>query len=81
MTAETVRRVVMHILADIKRDPSLPGRLAPTTDLLSEVGLDSLELTEFILRIEDELEIEMDLEQFDVQQLRSLDRLVRFVAP
>lgn len=81
MTSEEMRRTVGRILADVKRDPALPDRLVLTTDLLNEVGLDSLELTEFILRVEDELEIEMDLERFDMQELSSFGRFLQFLAP
>jgi Phosphopantetheine attachment site len=48
-----VREVVANALAQVKRDATLPARLHDTTDLRTEVGLDSIELTELMLQLED----------------------------
>ncbi len=76
---KAVRDAIGRVLADIKRNTEVAARLTESSDLVAEVGLDSLELTELVLRLEDELAIEMDLSQFDWDSLRSLDRFVDFV--
>ena len=68
---------VARVLAEIKHDPSLAARVDASTDLLRDVGLDSLELTEFMLRLEEELGVELDLEHFDLRDLRRAQDLVR----
>lgn len=72
--------VIAQILAEVKRDPSLAARIAPSTNLLEEVGLDSLELTDLVLRLEDTLGLTVDYERFDLQHLRSLAAFAEFLA-
>lgn len=69
---------VARVLGEIKGDPSLAARVTGSTDLLREVGLDSLELTELMLRLEDEFGVELDLEHFDLRHLRCTQDLVQF---
>jgi acyl carrier protein len=76
---DIVRKTIARILTDIKGDSFVAGSISAETDLLAEVGLDSLELTELILRLEDELDIEMNLTDFNWESLRNLDRFVNLV--
>jgi acyl carrier protein len=81
MTANgELERGIAQVLAEVKRDPSLATRIAPSTNLLEEVGLDSLELTEFVLRLEDTLGVTVDYERFNLQHLRSLAVFAEFLA-
>ena len=77
--AAEVRETIARLLLEIKGNSFELTTIRADTDLLTEVGLDSLELTELILRLEDELEIEMDLNQFDWSSLRNLNIFVCFV--
>lgn len=77
---DELQRVIARILAEVKRDPSLAERIAPSTNLLEEVGLDSLELTDFVLRLEDALDLTVDYERFDLQHLRSLATFAEFLS-
>jgi acyl carrier protein len=77
---DELQRVIARILAEVKRDPSLAERIAPSTNLLEEVGLDSLELTDFVLRLEDRLGVTVDYERFDLRHLRSLAAFAEFLA-
>jgi acyl carrier protein len=72
-------RVVARILAEIKRDPSLEERITPATNLVEEIGLDSLELTELVLRIEDAAGVMIDYERFDLRHLQSLRGFAEFL--
>lgn len=69
-----------RILSEIKKDPTLASRVSEATDLIRDVGLDSLELTELMLRLEDELGVELDLEEFDLRYLRRAQELVQFLS-
>ena len=75
-----LERVIAQVLAEVKRDPSLATRITPGTNLLEEVGIDSLELTEFVLRLEDTLGLTVDYERFDLRHLRSLAVFAEFLA-
>lgn len=77
---EELERVIAQVLAEVKRDPSLAARIEPGTNLLEEVGIDSLELTDLVLRLEDTLGLTMDYERFNLQHLRSLETFAEFLA-
>jgi acyl carrier protein len=74
-----LERLVARILAEIKRDPSLEERITPATNLVEEIGLDSLELTELVLRIEDAAGVMIDYERFDLRHLQSLRGFAEFL--
>lgn len=77
---EELQRVIARILAEVKRDPALAARITSGTNLLEEVGLDSLELTDLVLRLEETLGLTMDYERFDLQHLRSLQSFAEFLS-
>jgi len=74
-TVEEIKRIA----AKIKADPSLAARLSDTADLVDEVGLDSLEMLQFMLEIEASLAIEVDFERLSYDHLESLTDLASFL--
>jgi acyl carrier protein len=76
----TLRVVVGKALAQVKRDAALPARLRDDTDLLAEVGLDSLELTELMLQLEDALATELDLGALERHHLQRLSRFEDYLS-
>lgn len=75
-----LREVVANALAQVKRDATLPARLHDNTDLLAEVGLDSIELTELMLQLEDDLSIELELGALEREHLQQLSRFEVFLS-
>lgn len=71
---------IIAIISEIKGDASLAATLNERSDLMVDAGLDSLQLINFILRIEDEFGVEIDFESFDLEHLRSVDRFVQFIS-
>jgi acyl carrier protein len=71
---------VIAILAEIKDDESLKQKLNGESDLLNDAVLDSLQLINFILQIEDEFDVEVDFETFDLEHLGSVNRFVDFIS-
>jgi acyl carrier protein len=49
------------------------------TDIINEVGLDSLGMVAFLLQLEEELEIEIDITRLEVSHLSSIDNLCAFI--
>lgn len=70
---------VISIISEIKNEPDLTGTLTGASDVLNDAGLDSLQLINFILRVEDEFEIEIDFDQFDMEHLESIDTFCNFI--
>jgi acyl carrier protein len=67
------------VITQVKRAET-PLALQPQTDLLHEVGFDSLEITELIFSIEDKLRVTFNYERFREEHLKSFDALCRFIA-
>jgi acyl carrier protein len=73
---QTIKRVV----AKVKSDPGLCERLADTADLIDDVGLDSLDMLQFMLEIEASLGVQIDFDRLEFAYLRSIRTLADFLA-
>ncbi|WP_379128717.1 acyl carrier protein [Paenibacillus sp. sgz500958] len=69
----------MRILSEIKNNPELLLTATETTDIVNDVGLDSLQMINFILRIEDEFEIEFDFDHFAYEDFKSIGDFMGFI--
>jgi acyl carrier protein len=70
---------IKAILGKLKRDESLPNQLSDDADLIDEVGLDSLEMLQFMLEAEDRLGLQIDFEALEFDYLRSIRLLAAFL--
>ena len=70
--------VLKDVLADLHGDPDLKN-LSDNASVLSDVGLDSLELLQFILEVEASLAVEVDFERLSYEDLESLTDLASFL--
>jgi len=70
---------IKRILAKIKSEPGLSAGLADTADLVEEVGLDSLEMLQFMLEVEASLSVQIDFDKLEYSTLRSIDALAAFL--
>lgn len=75
-----MRDRIIKLIAQVKDDAALANRLDGSSDLVNELNLDSLELINLVLLIEDEFEVEVDFNSFQVDHLSSLDRFADYVA-
>ncbi len=66
------------VLADLRGDPELKN-LPDNASVLGDVGLDSLELLQFMLEAEARLAVEVDFERLSFEQLESLTDLASFL--
>lgn len=71
--------VVKAIVARVKRDESLAARLADDADLVDGARLDSLELLQFMLEVEEELGIAIDFDRLEFADLHSIRRLAELL--
>jgi acyl carrier protein len=76
----TLIEKVIQILAEVKNDPALVEKSGENTDIINEIGLDSLQMINFALRVEDEFGIVIDFEAFDFDLLLSLKSFCDFLA-
>ncbi|MHA6532119.1 acyl carrier protein [Paenibacillus sp. BAC0078] len=75
-----MQQKIIKIIAEIKEEPRLLHTLNGASDLTMDAALDSLQIINFILRIEDEFDIEVDFDTFDLEHLKSVDRFTEYVA-
>jgi acyl carrier protein len=62
------------ILEKVKGVPGLSQQLSDSADIIEDVGLDSLEMMEFMLEVETQLSLEIDFEKLDFSYLRSIKK-------
>ncbi|GHH76880.1 hypothetical protein GCM10018793_23650 [Streptomyces sulfonofaciens] len=65
---ERVRKVLAEVLPGELQAQDIPE----DADMVTELGLDSLTAIEFLLRVEDEFDIELDYENLSLAQLTSV---------
>lgn len=74
-----MEKKIISIISEIKKDNSFMDKLNETSSIIDEVGFDSLQMINFILRIEDEFGIEIDFEEFDMENLKSIKDFSNFI--
>jgi acyl carrier protein len=67
------------LVARVTRNPGVAKKITASTDLVNEIGLDSLQMIDFLLGLEDEFGVEVDFDSLDMQHLTSVAALCRFV--
>lgn len=67
------------ILADVFEDGAVAKAVELDTDLIHEVGLDSLKMIRLLLKTEDEFDIEIDYERLDLACLTSLRHFCDYI--
>lgn len=70
---------IKMILGKLKRDASMAVQLSDEADLIDEVGLDSLEMLQFMLEAEERLELQIDFDALEFDYLRSIRVLAEFL--
>jgi len=71
-----------EVLALLRRElravnPAVPEDLAPDVELVADLGLDSLEVVEFVARVEDAYRVAVPDDQWPT--LSTLDRIAGYV--
>lgn len=71
---------IIDILCTIKEDqPELRQSLSPETDLNNDIGLDSLQMIQFMLKVEEQLNVAIDYDHFDYEHLQSIEAFITFL--
>jgi len=70
---------IITLLSEIKEDKELDKKVSASSDIVHDVGLDSLQMINFFLKIETDFGIEIDFENFDFSYLSSIKNLCKFL--
>lgn len=71
----TIKATIAHI----KRQPDLESELSDQVNLIEEVGLDSLEMLQFMLELEGRINRRIDFDRLEYAMFFSLDTLAEFL--
>lgn len=75
-----MEKKVKEIIAEIKDKPYLAQALSDDTDIINDVELDSLQMINFILRVEEVFDFEFDYNNFDYDHLSSIKTFCQFIS-
>jgi acyl carrier protein len=74
-----IKERLKTMIVEITGNESLSGNISDATDLINGVGLDSIQMVNLILMIEDEFAIEIDFENFNIENLKSIENFSQFI--
>ena len=69
---------VASALAFVMEDPDLVNRVDVDTDILHDIGIDSLRMIRFLLDVEERFDTEIDFEALETRHLESVGAFCRF---
>ena len=70
---------IKNVLADIMGEEANPDTWGPDTDLINDIGVDSLQLTRFLLKLEEELDTTIDYDALQFEDLATIRTLTEFL--
>jgi acyl carrier protein len=71
---------VKALLAEVLGEPALAAEIGDGAGIVTDLGLDSIQMINFLLQVEDEFDVELDFESLDLEHLGSVRRFCGFVA-
>jgi acyl carrier protein len=74
-----MKEKVIDILKEFVKDEEKKKSINGSTDIINEIGLDSLNMINFILKLEDTFEIELDYEDLNFTHITCVDKLCDFL--
>ncbi|MEH1790998.1 MAG: phosphopantetheine-binding protein [Nostoc sp.] len=75
-----MQETIKKILSEVKDTPATAMALSDDTDIINDIGLDSLQMVTFMLKLEEELNIEIDFDNLDFSTLMSVGNLCDFLS-
>lgn len=76
---QNIISTIKEIVAKLKHQPELVQELSDEADLIHEVGFDSLGLLQFMLEIEERLNVQIDFNVLEFSYLQSIRALAAFL--
>ncbi|MEH2310942.1 MAG: phosphopantetheine-binding protein [Nostoc sp.] len=75
-----MQETIKKILSEVKDTPVAVMTLSDDTDIINDIGLDSLQMVTFMLKLEEELNIQIDFNNLDFSNLMSVGSLCDFLS-
>ncbi|MDN5214986.1 phosphopantetheine-binding protein [Fulvivirgaceae bacterium BMA12] len=74
-----MKHTLAEILSDVLSREVSPDALNEQSDLMTDLGLNSLDLLQFIVKIEEAFDIEINIESLDLKYFNKLELLQSFI--
>ena len=71
---------IIQIISQIKDDEQLVKDLNEHSNIMEDGGLDSLQMINFILKVEEKFGIEIDLEEFEFSHMESIAAFCQYIS-
>lgn len=65
-------KTIIKIISEVKEDENLISTLNPDTNIIEDIGLDSLQMINMMLNIEEQIGVEIDFDNFELSNLNSI---------
>ncbi|MEN5086518.1 phosphopantetheine-binding protein [Sphingobacterium faecium] len=70
---------IAKVLTELLSREVNPEELNEDTDLIDGIGLNSLDFLQFILKLENEFDIEIDIEKLELHYFKKMGHLKEFI--
>lgn len=70
---------IIDIILEIKEDKELAKEYNENSKIIEDIVLDSLEMINFVLRVEEEFNIEINFDEFDFSDLEDIKSFAEFI--
>ncbi len=71
---------IKKVIGKVTENEAIIPSLTEDTDIINDVGLDSLQMIDFMLQLEEEFNIELEFDSLDISHLKSIRSLADFIA-
>ena len=70
---------IIRIIAETKEDDSLIEKIKPDSNIIHEAEFSSLQLINFVIKLEQSFSIEIDFDEFEIENLSTVGAIKEFV--
>ena len=76
----SVQERIKQLLVNVTENPEIESTINGKTDIINDIGLDSIQMINLVLMLEDEFGIQIDFESFDFTNFYSVDLLDGYIS-
>ena len=73
-----LERKLIGILVEVK-ETEVAEEYSEDSKIIDDIGLDSLEMINFVLRVEDEFNVEINFDEFDFSYMEDIKTFANFI--